>query len=107
MKVGKHHLALTHQRILWLNGFLHLDYHVSLRIDILYGRQYLRADPHISIVAEPAALACCVLHKDSMSMFNQLGNARRCHAHTVLVVLNFLGNSYFHHSLGIFVVKHN
>ena len=96
VEIGEHHLTFANQRILRLNGFLHLHNHVGLRIDILYGRQNLRSNLLVRFIAEPAAIASSVLYKDSMSVFNQLGNTRRCHAHAVLIVLNLLGNSYFH-----------
>ena len=98
MEISENNLSFTHQRILRLNGFLYLYYHISLRIDIFYGRQYLSTNSLICIIRETTTLASSMLNKDSVSMLNQLGNTRRRHTHTVLIVLNLFGNSYFHHN---------
>ena len=104
MEIGEYHLAFAHQRVFWLDGLLHLDYHVSLRIDILDGRHNLGAHLLIGLIAEATTLACRMLHQHLMASAYQLGNTRRGHAHSVLVVFNLLGNSYFH-NLQLLVIK--
>ena len=101
MEIGEHHLSLTYQRIFRFDRFLHLHNHVSLRIDILYGRQYLRTHCLVLLIAEATALSCSMLYEDNMSTLDQLGNPRRGHAHSVLIVLNLLGDSYFHNPIVI------
>ena len=96
MEVGEDHLSLPHQGIFRGDWLLDLDNHVSLTIDVVDGGQQLRAHRHVVIVGETTALPGSMLHVDAVSTSYQLGDTRRCHAHTVLIVLNLLGNSNFH-----------
>ena len=74
MEVGEHHLTLAYQRILRCNGFLHLDNHIGLCIDILDGRQNLCAHLLIGLIAETTALPCSMLYEHLMSATYQLGH---------------------------------
>ena len=106
MEIGEHQLALAHQRIFWFDRLLHLHDHVGLGIDKLHVLQNLGASLHVVFIAEATAFASRMLHQYLMSVLHHLSNARRGHAHAVLVVLNLLWNTDSHNII-IGLVKHN
>ena len=96
MEIGEHHLPLSYESILWRDRFLDLNYHVGLAINILNGGQHLCSGSNIVGIWETTTLACTTLNDNRVTMPDKFGNARRGHAHTVLIVFNLFWNTYFH-----------
>ena len=99
MEVGEDQLSFAHQLVFRLDGFLHLDNHVALAINVLDGRQDAGTSLHILIVSESATLASRMLYTNLMTTSCQFSHTRRRHTHAILIVLNLFGNSYFHNAL--------
>ena len=107
MEIGEQQLPLTHQVIFRLDGFLHLHNHLSLAIYVLNSGQDSCTRLHIVVIAEATTLASRMLHQDLMTATSQFCHSRRGHTHAVLIVLNFLGNTYLTHKLSFLVVLFN
>ena len=53
---------------------------------------------HIVVIAEATAFASGMLDAHLMAVPRQFSHSRRGHTHAVLIVLNLLGDSYFHNA---------
>ena len=96
MEISEEQLSLSYQLIFGFDGFLHLDNHLRLAIHSLDSGQDSGSSSDIIIIAEAAAVARSMLHTHLMAPSGQFCHTRRCHAHAVLIVLDFFWDSYFH-----------
>ena len=99
MQIGKQHLAFAQHCAfdsLWL---LDLDHQFGARENLRRRIDDLRTNLRILGVADTDACPGPGFNQDFVAVFYRLAHTRRGHTNTILVVLDFLWNTYQHNCI--------